>query len=248
MERRRPRTFTRINIGKIPLTNAELIKVLLLRKDNFPTVELHLQQLRIAKERDEIEQRLQDDSLWYFLRKRSATEAGKRIGYLFDLMAGQEGKKSHDPRASYFWFYNRLAEAHGEAASSILRCIDGLWLEVKRWFQTLLGWYEDHTLYHLIGYLVEYGGAEFSFTGLAEEVHGAPKDEFLRAVERRVGRSLKKREGKELKDIDVLGIGYEDRQNVGKMLLLFNLHTILDSKRSDMRFPLRPLQARALGY
>ena len=49
--------FTRINIGKIPLTNAELIKALFLRSNNFGdnVEEVRLKQLEIAGEWDRIE-------------------------------------------------------------------------------------------------------------------------------------------------------------------------------------------------
>lgn len=46
--------FTRINIGKIPLTNAELVKALFLQKDNFED-KATLKQLQIASEWDAME-------------------------------------------------------------------------------------------------------------------------------------------------------------------------------------------------
>ena len=61
--------FTRINIGKIPLTNAELIKALFLNSSHFEKKaeeKLRLKQLEIASEWDNIEHRLQDDRLWFF--------------------------------------------------------------------------------------------------------------------------------------------------------------------------------------
>ncbi|MDI3545732.1 MAG: hypothetical protein PWP68_1149, partial [Rikenellaceae bacterium] len=62
--------FTRINMGKIPLTNAELIKALFLNSSNFPnsdTEKIRLRQLEIASEWDRIEYSLQNDELWYFI-------------------------------------------------------------------------------------------------------------------------------------------------------------------------------------
>ena len=59
--------FTRLNIGKIPLTNAELIKALLLRRGNFVDTDVTMKQLQIAAEWNRIEHKLQDDSFWYFL-------------------------------------------------------------------------------------------------------------------------------------------------------------------------------------
>jgi len=62
--------FTRLNIGKIPLTNAELIKALFLNRSNFPNFDqeqIRLKQLQIAAEWDEIERTLQKDEFWYFI-------------------------------------------------------------------------------------------------------------------------------------------------------------------------------------
>ena len=62
------KTFTRLNIGKIPLKNAELIKALFLQKrDDDPLSSV--QQIQIAKEWDQIEAALQDGRIWAFLNE-----------------------------------------------------------------------------------------------------------------------------------------------------------------------------------
>jgi uncharacterized protein with ParB-like and HNH nuclease domain len=84
--------FTRINSGKIPLTNAELIKALFLRKTNFgnPDIgkedeKIRLKQLEIASEWDRIEYTLQDDSFWYFINKIE-NNLVTRIEFVFNSM------------------------------------------------------------------------------------------------------------------------------------------------------------------
>lgn len=62
--------FTRLNIGKISLTNAELIKALFLNSSNFKSGNedrMRLRQIEIANEWDSIETALQNNKLWYFL-------------------------------------------------------------------------------------------------------------------------------------------------------------------------------------
>lgn len=82
--------FTRLNIGKIPLTNAELIKALLLRRSNFSTSEASMKQLQISSEWNQIEQRLQNDSFWHFLCRTSwPFKYDNRIEFIFDLMKGR---------------------------------------------------------------------------------------------------------------------------------------------------------------
>ena len=63
--------FTRLNIGKIPLTDSELIKALFLNQSNFASAanpaEIRLQQQEIAAEWDKIEYTLQNDEFWLFI-------------------------------------------------------------------------------------------------------------------------------------------------------------------------------------
>lgn len=62
--------FTRLNIDKIPLTSAELIKAILLNRSNFQSVEnyerVRLLQQDIASKWNDIEAMLQDDEFWFF--------------------------------------------------------------------------------------------------------------------------------------------------------------------------------------
>ena len=63
------KVFTRLNIGKISLTNAELIKALFLNTSNFDSSSEHylrLRQMEIASEWDSIEFTLQNDEFWLF--------------------------------------------------------------------------------------------------------------------------------------------------------------------------------------
>jgi uncharacterized protein with ParB-like and HNH nuclease domain len=71
-ERISTQVFTRLNIGKISLTNAELIKALFLNSSNFRSDDaggMRLRQVEIANEWDQIETALHFNKLWYFLRE-----------------------------------------------------------------------------------------------------------------------------------------------------------------------------------
>lgn len=79
--------FTRLNIGKISLTNAELIKALFLNSSNFRTTNfdgMRRRQIEIANEWDNIEIAFQNDKLWYFLCNRQVRD--NRIEFIFNLM------------------------------------------------------------------------------------------------------------------------------------------------------------------
>lgn len=62
--------FTRLNIGKIPLTSAELVKAMFLSKDNNPDMTRQRQE-EISLQWDNIEKELHNNSLWYFLTNSS---------------------------------------------------------------------------------------------------------------------------------------------------------------------------------
>ena len=79
--------FTRINSGKIPLTNAELIKALFLNSKNFHDDEQQIRQIEIAKEWDEMEYSLQNDEFWMFIANDKDYPA--RIELLFDIYSGR---------------------------------------------------------------------------------------------------------------------------------------------------------------
>ena len=59
--------ITRLNIGRIPLTNAELVKALFLCQTDQVTKS---KQMEISLQWDTIERELHDDDLWYFLTKK----------------------------------------------------------------------------------------------------------------------------------------------------------------------------------
>lgn len=100
--------FTRLNVGKIPLTDAELIKASLLCSNNFAADDekTHLRQLEIANEWDMIENTLQDDRFWYFINPK-INEMSTRIEFIFDAISR---KTSSDNDYFTFKFFNDLLQ------------------------------------------------------------------------------------------------------------------------------------------
>lgn len=85
------KVFTRLNIGKIALTNSELIKALFLNRSNFAgksTDSLRLRQQEIASEWDKIEYTLQSDEFWLFLHDKGY-DRPTRIDFIFDLICSR---------------------------------------------------------------------------------------------------------------------------------------------------------------
>jgi hypothetical protein len=228
--------FTRLNIGKIPLTNSELIRALFLQAKNFGTDSKDLRQIRIAQEWDLIEKTLQAPDFWYFVHSGENTPAN-RIEYLFELMTEEaEGWAGWLADAYHsFDHYNRLLKEEDRDAESE-------WLEIKKLFMMLEEWFRDRTLYHLTGFLIHVG---VSITDLRREALSRPKSSFDRFLRQRILKQMfgeprsQDSEGiatlidKSLTDLDY----GSSKGRLRSVLLLFNIVTLLENNKSNLRFP-----------
>lgn len=211
--------FTRINVGKIPLTNAELIKALFLNNSNFADVKdkdkakIKLKQLEIASEWDRIEYTLQHDSFWYFLNNKSTTTT--RIEFIFDLIANKL-EKSHDEFYTFRHFVEKLKESS----------IKEVWKQVKQCFQTLEEWYNDRKLYHKVGFLVATGSR---IKDILDSSRGKSKSEFLNDLNQKICDAVISKD-----DISMLKYRSE---KIRPILLLHNIQTMLNNENETNRFP-----------
>lgn len=230
--------FTRINSGKIPLTNAELIKGLFLNSSNFKTEDLekiNLIQLGIANEWDNIEYALHDESLWWFINK-SRNDLATRIEFIFKLFVELNNKNVNldDHYAIFRYFYEEFKKGSD---------IKEIWLKIKNIFQTFEEWYQDKKLYHKIGYLITFGKRIKEIIRLKE---GRNKEEFLKEIDDEIRDILHiKEQGNNnliaLNKERLEDLFYEDnsvkRELLRKILLLHNIQTILANDNELSRFP-----------
>jgi len=214
--------FTRINMGKIPLTNAELIKALFLNSSNFPnsdSEEIRLRQLEIASEWDRMENALQNDELWYFINK-SENELSTRLEHIFNIMKSMEGVQNGDDHYSTFRFFSKKFKSNTKDE------IDNNWKEIKTTFQTIEEWFSDRELYHKIGFLITSGE---KITNLLKEVKKRPKKDFIKWLD-----SEKIAEKVECDNLE--GLEYGDYK-IKNILLLHNIKTMLLNENETSRFP-----------
>lgn len=224
--------FTRLNVGKIPLTNDELIRALFLRKAEAEDSGAGLA-LRIAHEWDQLEKALQRDAFWYFLSNKRAP-AHNRIGFLFDLVAssGLNDVLKQDAYGVFHVFNEYLATETAER----------VWLNIKQTFMALEEWYEDRELFHVAGFLIQQG---VNITNLLASAGKVRKRVFSRELRRRAFEKAFS------EDLDVLdedaitdsirkrceNIRYgSESSGIRRLLLLFNLATLLENPRSNLRF------------
>lgn len=206
--------FTRINIGKIPLTNAELIKALFLNSSHFDKKveeKLRLKQLEIASEWDNIEHRLQDDRLWFFLTGN--TKETNRIEFIFDLMNENDDK---DTYATFRYFSERIREDN----------IEEFWGKVKSYYQSFLDWYDDRELFHIIGYLLAINA--ITIKEVYAQSISMTKSNFKIYLKQLIKECFKNVKFSELQ--------YGDK-NVEKLLLLYNVLTMLKTQKDNSYFP-----------
>lgn len=208
--------FTRINIGKISLTNAELIKALFLKQEiGYEDSESH-KQYKLATEWDYIEKRLHDDSFWYFIyNDTNKLTYETRIEYILDLIS--EKDEHQEFYFTFNHFYNLIQDSKVEAEKQ--------WLKIKDYVQFLEEWYEHREYYHLIGFLIDCGE---SISNLKKMAKGVRKSSFVKAIKTLISKQV---------SCNLDELFYNDNDKVRKVLLLFNIQTILSTTETDIKFP-----------
>jgi len=230
--------FTRLNIGKIQLTNAELIKALFLKKwNNAEAVDkLRLKQLQIATEWDRIENTLQDNSFWYFIYNKPDSKNPKyanRIEYIFDLMKNKPD--GEDEKYTFYKFYEDFETSKNKNKHKIPDT-DALWLGVKKYFLTFEEWYKDRELYHLIGFLIS---INYRIQDILEPKKNKEKISITSKTD---FKAFLKDEIREKVNFNIRELVFDDknqsdRPKIRSILLLFNIQTLLANKKSNMSFP-----------
>lgn len=242
--------FTRINMGKIRLTNSELIKALFLNSSNFSNSdkeEVRLRQLEIASEWDRIEYTLQNNEFWYFLNVVD-TIPPTRIEYVFNIMYSiakedclESKYRKENSIKNYVQIVQRIndghltiAELYGSDEYSTFRFfsdkfrlhnneeIESNWKEIKRIFQTLEEWFSDRELYHKIGFLIA-TGVKIQF--LLNKIKN--KKEFKRFLNDEIKKKV---------TVDLNNLEYKNGF-VKNVLLHHNIQTMLNFDKETSRFP-----------
>ena len=205
--------FTRLNIGRIPLTNSELVRALFLSRNSDLTP---AEQLEIAAEWDSIEKELHQPSFWAFLTNYQPEDYPNRIDLLFDLMAGG---KSRDKYATFFYFNNKIKEKEKK---------QDLWKDIVAYFARLKEWYGNREVFHKVGFLVSVGNKDKALINLLNSTAGKKKDEVSVYLDSEIK--------KEMKEVILGELTYQSK-NTHQVLLLFNVLSVMNVKDESLRFP-----------
>ena len=236
--------FTRLNVGKIPLTNEELIRALFLKRIAADEAEAQNLQLKIAYEWDLFEKSLQSNTFWYFVSNQTSVDRN-RIGLLFNLVAEEEGVPTVAQNRTYdtFYAFNQKIQARGSNQSSTYQKVkvEKEWHKVKSVYQTLEEWFENRVLYHLVGYLV---AENMSINSIRSLAANCTKTDFEEKLRQEIFRKVIHHDVANMKDKKKLTICVDDclegvkygSSKVKPLLLLFNIATLLQNNKSNIFF------------
>lgn len=228
--------FTRLNYGKIGLTETELSKALILQCDIYGKKKDIMRQwaYKVAADWDGMEKDLQNRQFWAMLTQNPASTPS-HISLVLDFVAqhhlyGKQMKESEgiDPKKDNFVyavistflstdFENRVAE---------------FWEHVQDTFAILKDWYSDRNLYHLIGLLTLWKDDKNMLFNLYTQYLSANKTVFPQMLKNQIGEQVKSEECIE-------SLRYNNTQNqkdIIRILELFNVQTMLESQQDGARF------------
>lgn len=222
--------FLNLNAGKIPLTSSELIKALfILDVQNNNSGEIaKLKSTELALEWDQIENKLHDDSFWFFICDNEKYNSySTRIDFLLDIVNKRDTKKNDD-----FFSYRVYEKRFKEGA-------DLDWLALKNTFNKFVEWFESKEIYHYVGFLIV-GGIK-TLNQILEKSKGISKTEFKDSLIDWIKTEFQKtKEDSEKKKYPIYHLEYldyqESRKECEKVLLLLNILYYIKNL-SDNKFP-----------
>lgn len=208
--------FTRLNRDRIPLTDSELIKALVLSSSGAAAGKPGRQE-EIAAQWDAFERDLRDDQFWAFLTG-STTRRPTHIDFLFESMTPTAGLRVR-PR---YWTFEKVRDdiEHRGAAA--------FWRDVVARHGLLTGWFQNRELYHRIGYLVAVGD---SVPDLIDASRSQTHSAFRMGLVDRTRQRLKLSSD----DVSLLQYGKNNRKCTD-VLLLMNVEAVLASSDPGARF------------
>ncbi len=221
--------FERLNLGKIPLTNAELTKALFLSSESFKSLsdeERRIKQYEIARIWDEMEHRLNepDEKFWSFITNKKREEFDTKIELVLDIISGKK-----DDQLDTFYTFLEFSKKQKKGDLS------EVWEEIEQCYNILLEWFIDRDHYHKIGYLVaskHFGNYEGVDLGqLVKDSMSKPKLSFIEQVDNHIKDSVK---------VEISELRYENHYNqIFNVLLLFNVETNRTSKAITEYYPFK---------
>ena len=207
--------FTRLNVGRIPLTDAELVKALLLTRSMEADGTSRASE--VAAQWDSFERDLRAEEVWAFVSGKADRDP-THISLLLDSLAGGPMGRERPLFHTFETLRARIDEGPQE-----------FWNEVVRRHSLVIGWFEDRDLYHKVGFLISSG---HTFQQVIELAEGRTRRDFGDLLNREIIKRLALTRD-ELRDLS-----YKDK-GTGLALFLMNVETVRKVEDSWQRYSFR---------
>ena len=213
--------FKRLNIGKIKLTNSELVKALFLSSSTSNINEKEKD--HIVEQWDGIEREMHNKKFWAFLTNKDKKQYATRIDLLFDIIANKE---DNDPdEYSTFLYFDTLLKGSKNRLEE--------WNKIYLDFLRLRDWFNDRELYHKIGYLVTVGDSkELSMLLLRAKDENMTNSSFRASLDEDIKKSI------DFSPLYLEDLSYGKNNNdIERVLTLFNVLSTLQLTKDSQRYP-----------
>lgn len=253
------KVFSRLNYGKIALTDTELIKALILQSDIYPmdsskhnraVMKEHL--FRIATEWDDIEKDLHDEQLWGMLTPENYNPTNHMellLRFVADQIQAEKKYRIIDhQRRDFHIISNYLGINRNITPDKYAENVDNLWNRIRDAYHAIHNWYVNNDYYHLIGLIVLMQDSPNPIP-LIKSIYDyytcgqLDQAGFRLYLEKKIGEAIHIKEktdesandGKRLLHLDELKYG-EHNARIIKILEALNIYLHLMTKHIDTRF------------
>ena len=224
--------FTRLNSGKIPLSNAELTKALLLSNQEGK------KRLERAAKWDEMTKFFENDNFWYFICTSPENDnyMQTRLDYLLDLACKVDIKT----KKNKYETFELISKSN----------LEERWNTIVKYYETLKFWYLDVpcsctkglSFYHLIGYRI-ITDENLNLSNLLEDFNSEKKkkSDFRNScvdyILKSLGLQPKNNEAIITQEnLNALKYG-PDNKLISKYLLLMNIAALEFNTGAESRYP-----------
>lgn len=237
--------FMSLNHGRIPLTDSELVKTLLLVRCTYRDILTNKVsspeiQKEIATQWDEMEHHLADEDFWAFLAGDTKMDEKPRMDYLLGVLPPPNGGAWKDLIGDDYKVFNRYSDLIDANKARLKYVHEVLWRRhIRAGYLKLSSWEKNTSLYHKIGFLVAV--QNFDFLSKDQNEGNSGREGLLRELlaldcpkwklEEHVNEKIREVSEK-IGDWDSLNYKKTPKK-LEALLLLFNVATCLSEARKS---------------
>lgn len=177
-------------------------------------------QEQISLQWDDIEKKLHNERLWYFLTNNSNKLYQTRIDLILNLYA-------NIPRNNKEKYYTYFAIEEMKKNKSL----EQIWNDIMHTFLILDDWFQNHELYHKVGYLIASNSQ--SLVEIYELSQNKTKNSFISDLNEKIKLSIKSEKNYSEYTYD----SSTDKKKISKLLLLFNVESVRQNGEQTQWFP-----------